>query len=575
MDITTIHARKRALAVCLAALIVATSFAIVHTAAGMPHGVINAEYAKSAGIAPSQGGTDSAMVHAYATDADIDAAGTSASGRCVFRIENASMVSPSELGVWVSVTYPASDHTSVDAHAHVPRYIAFDATINGKPVEKTFNVTPYTSPGVRWGNTSGSCAGNEMFDAKGGLKPTTPLRINLTAEGVPRFTDNVHFTLTGTAYADEGGRSEPSSIQVTIPLPVVVLTANPGPLKTQNLDSALAYHLWYKNFTDFLLNAGDGTFKYNAEMNWSSYTAELQARGYSTQRYVTLWDPRANLFSDPLIGYTNPQIYAPDAINPDKDYMARGHIITYSLKADMEHIIRDHVEPLCYASKVNLVSFSIGGLVIRWFASLDPQYVNTVVTVATPHEGNAWFYEIIYNRMNVEMLVARYMFVNTIRGPDKSFFVSGRGEVEQMMAVPNTKTPSILYWLVPSYNCLIPPAYQPVDPYFHNTLNAPPASGVKYYNIYVDGPQSVKTDDQVYIQHVKEKNATGSFDWYRVTNVTQGNGDGMILARSAASFGDQYPTQVTNQPVFVKCWHVFVLNNAVIQTTIYRDLMGQ
>ena len=400
MDNNDVSRRKRALAVLLTALMVATVFGIMGTAAGGPHGIANPEYAKSTGGAPSQGTTDSAIVHA--------ADGTSTSGRCVLRVENASMVSPSELGVWVSVTYPASNHAN--DHTNVLRNIEFAATINGKPVEKTFNVTPYTTPGVRWGKTSG--AGNEMFDAKGGLKPTTPLRINLTTEGVPRFTDNVKFTLTGTVFTGDGARSEPSSILVTIPLPVVIIQGNPGPRTNPDIVSAPAYYVIYKGLTDFILNAGDGTFKYNSETNWSSYTSELRARGYSTQRYVTLWDPHADPLNQPAIGYIDPQFYAPDAIKTD-NYMTRGHIITSSLKADMEHIIRDHAESSSYASKVNLVSFSFGGLVVRWFASVDPQDVNTVITVATPHAGSVWFYEWIYNRMNTESLLNRYFLLKT------------------------------------------------------------------------------------------------------------------------------------------------------------------
>ena len=565
---------KQALAIFLAALMVATVFGIMDTAAGTPHGVTDAGRAKNA-AAPSNGGTDSSVVNAHAADAD--AGGTNASDKCVFRVENASMVSPEELGVWVSVTYPANDYTNT--HANAPRYIACDATINGKRVEKTFDVTSYTTPGVRWGKASASTAaggnGNEMFDAHGGLKPTTPLRINFASEGVPRFTDNVNFTLTGTAFVGDGGdRSEPSSVMVIIPLPVVLVQGNPGPRTNPDIISAPVYYVSYKGLTDFL-NAGDGTFKYNTETNWSSYASELQARNYSTLRYVTYLDPRANLLSEPFIGYIDPQFYAPDAVKPDNDYMMRGHIITSSLKADMEHIVRDHVEPLCYASKVNLVGYSFGGLVARWFASLDPQYVNTVITVATPHAGIAWFYEWIYNRMSAEALGTRYILLNTLGTPSNHLVISSRQEAEQMMAMPNTSKPSVLYWLVPSYDCLIPPAYQPVDPYFHNTFNAPPASGVKYYNIYIDGPQSLQTDDQVYIQNVKDKNATSSFDWYKVTNVTQGNGDGVILARSAASFGDQYPTQVIDQPVSVRCHHLYLLDNSVIQATIYRDLRGQ
>ena len=557
MDATNVHARKRALAVCLAALIIATSFAIVNTAGGTPHGMVNAQYTTSAVVTQSHGATTGATA-----DSDV----TNASGQTVLHIENASMVSPDELGIWASVTYPVS------VGSDVPRYIAFAATINGKPVEKTFDVTRYTTPGVRWGKESGAV--NEMFDAKGGLKPTTPLRINFTTERVPRFTDNVNFTLTGTAFAGDGARSDPSSVRVAIPLPVVIIEGNPGPYTTPNVFSAPMYLLMYKGLTDFLLNAGDGAFKYNAETNWSSYAAELQAHGYSTQRYVTLWDPRASLFSEPSIGYIDPQFYAPDAIKTDKDHMTRADIITSSLKADMEHIVRDYAESSSYASKVNLIGYSFGGLVVRWFASLDPQYMNTVVTVGAPNAGMAWFYEWIYNRKDAEALGTRYALLNTLRTPSNDLIVSNREEAEQMLAVPNTDKPSVLYWLVPAYNCLVPPAYQPVNPYFQNTLNAPPASGVRYYNIYVDGPQSLKTDDQVFIQYVKHKNATSSFDWYEVTKVTQSNGDGMIVARSAASFGDQYPTQVTNQPVSVRCYHLYLLSNSVVQGTIYRDLMG-
>ena len=540
----------------LAALMVVPVFGIMGIAAGAPHGVANPEYANSTGVAQLHGATDSAMVNT------ADTSETNAPGRCVLRVENASMVSPSELGVWVSVTYPASDHTNV------LRYVTFAATINGKPVEKTFDVTPYTTPGVRWGKMSS--AGNEMFDTNGGLKPTAPLRINLATEGVPRFTDNVKFTLTGTAFTGDGTRSEPSSIPVTIPLPVVIIQGNPGPRTNPDILSAPVYSVSYKGLTDFL-HAGNGTFKYNSEANWSSYTSELRARNYSTQQYVTLWDPHADPLNQPVIGYIDPQFYAPDAIKTD-NYMTRDDIITSSLKADMEHIVRDYAESLSYASKVNLVGYSFGGLVVRWFASLDPQDVNTVITVATPHAGIAWFYEWIYNRMDAEALGTRYILLSTARPHDNDFVVSSREEAEQMMAVPNTAKPSILYWMVPSYDCLIPSAYQPINPYFQNTLNAPPVSGVKYYNIYIDGPQSLKTDDQVYIQYVKDKNATRSFDWYKVTNVTQDNGDGVILAKSAASFGNQYPTQVTNQPVSVKCHHLYLLDNSVIQATIYRDL---
>jgi len=164
MDATNTQTHKRTLAVCLAALIVTTSFAIVHAAAGRPHEGANAQNTMGDVIAQSRVAT---------AGATIDSDATNESGQTAFHIENASMVSPDELGVWVNVTYPVS------VGADVPRYIAFTAAINGKLVEKTFDVTGHTTPGVQWGKMSASGVGNEMFDARGDLKPTTPLRIKL------------------------------------------------------------------------------------------------------------------------------------------------------------------------------------------------------------------------------------------------------------------------------------------------------------------------------------------------------------------------------------------------------------
>ena len=63
MDGNNVSVHKRALAVFLAALMVATVFGVMGTAAGTPHGVVNAE-AKSTVVAESNGATDSAIVHA-------------------------------------------------------------------------------------------------------------------------------------------------------------------------------------------------------------------------------------------------------------------------------------------------------------------------------------------------------------------------------------------------------------------------------------------------------------------------------------------------------------------------------
>jgi pimeloyl-ACP methyl ester carboxylesterase len=397
--------------------------------------------------------------------------------------------------------------------------------INGKPVVKAFNVTQYTASGVRWGRASG--AENEMFDASGALKPTTPLRINLTAEGVPRFTDNVNFTLTARAFAGDRPCSDARSIEVTIPLPVVIVEGLPSPIPELTYPYSLGgYYLIYKPLTDFILNAGNGTSKYNKKTDWNFYKTDLRARGYSTQRYVTFWDTYAAFRNPSHIGYTTPQYATPDI-----------------LKAELDTIVKEHVWPYSYASKCNLISYSFGGLVGRYYASVAPQNVNTVIMVGAPNGGFTQVYE--------------WIFGGKIRS---------RGEVERMMEIPGTTTPNVFWWILPTYDCLITPDYLPVNPYFNNTYYAPPASGVKYYNIFVDGEQALPTDEKVTINYVKER------QWYNMTNITQGKGDVLVLAKSAASFGNQYPAQVTNQPVSVRCVHNSLLSNPEIQALMYRDL---
>ena len=284
------------------------------------------------------------------------------------------MVSPNELGIGVSVAYPMSNS------ADVPRYVAFTAVINGKPVAKAFNVTQYTASGVRWGRAAGADAENEMFDARGTLKPTTPLRINLTAEGVPRFTDNVNFTLTARAFAGERPCSDASSIEVTIPLPVVIVEGLPSPLPAFTyLYSLGGYYPIYKPLTDFILNAGNDTVKYNKETEWNSYKTDLRARGYSTQRYVTLWDHYAPFRNPQRISYTTPFYATPDTV-----------------KAEIDTIISEHVWPYSHASKCNLVCYSFGGLVGRYYASVAPQNVNTMIAVGPPYGGDTLIYEWIF-----------------------------------------------------------------------------------------------------------------------------------------------------------------------------------
>ena len=115
-------------------------------------------------------------------DCSITGSGTWSASRLFIKIIDAKMVSPNELGIGIQVMYPAG--------VEKPRKVKLYATIDGKFVEQSFDLTDKTKPGILWGGKN-----DEMFDSKGKLKPTTPFRINLAEKGVDKFEDNVKFDI--------------------------------------------------------------------------------------------------------------------------------------------------------------------------------------------------------------------------------------------------------------------------------------------------------------------------------------------------------------------------------------------
>ena len=263
---------------------------------------------------------------------------------------DAKMVSPTELGMGVDVTFPANMPSGA------PRNITFYATINGKQVVKTVDVTGDTSPGVLWGKIGNKR--NQMYDLRGNLLPTTPLKINLSTEGVPRFTDNVRFTMTAIASYQGGTPSDPSSRDVTVLLPVVVIEGCSVGLQNEPGYQSWAYAFFYKNFSDAL--------KKHGYLSSTHY-------GTSTQlAYRTLWDP-----SDPVVQY-----------NDVRD------VTVAQLQQMMDNVLQQ-VRLHSYANKMNLVGKSFGGLIARDYAAENPSGVNTVIAIGTPHMGTVVFYSLV------------------------------------------------------------------------------------------------------------------------------------------------------------------------------------
>ena len=161
-------------------------------------------------------------------------------------IIDAKMISPNELGIGVKVTFPKN------APKGVPTKVRFWANINGRDVQKEFPIMD-SAPGAEWGT-------GISVDINGYVLPTTPLRINLADEGVPRFTENVKFELKGVAFYKGGVESKESVKEVQILLPVVVLHGyiHPFgyPLPWWMGGSWLSYEVAYKSLTEFLKAQG-------------------------------------------------------------------------------------------------------------------------------------------------------------------------------------------------------------------------------------------------------------------------------------------------------------------------------
>ena len=250
---------------------------------------------------------------------------------------DASMISPKELGMGVIVNYPASIPIGA------AKSITFQATINGKDVTKTFDITQLEQ--------------KQMFDDKGVLLATTPLRINLATEGVPRFTNNAKFTVSAVASCEGGTPSNPKPCDVKVFLPVVVIHGYDYVSTKNNLVfRVFAYRIAYEDLCNDLKNLGYSD---------SDTYGKTKLPGYRT-----LWDP-----SDPVVQYG------------DVRDLTEAQILKM-----MDNVMQEVYEH-SYANKANLVGHSFGGLIARDYAAKSPNCVNTVITVGAPHLGTTLFYE--------------------------------------------------------------------------------------------------------------------------------------------------------------------------------------
>lgn len=398
-----------------------------------------------------------------------------------FRILDARMVSPENLGIAAEITYPAARLTSAT------RTVTFSANINNCTVIKTIDISTITpQPGTPY------IIG---LDKHGEIDPATPLFMNLREEGVTRFTDNIEFLLSGTAQCGDGEDSDESDKQISILLPVVVLhgytpSINPLLIPVPGMDQVPVKGYPAMNTDAPSCAESANNVFYRAvfyEYAYKGLAGTLKKSGYVSfekgeDDYITLWDP-----GNPDISYSSPSFATLE--NLDNDF----------------NRIYSKIVKTSFASKFNLIGHSTGGLVGRYWASKNPDTLNRIITVGTPHEGICRFYE----------------------EPFSEKYFSREDYTQKEMTYNNN--PNLLTWFVPRWEG----AVQYIqgagpDPLWENSFNYG-FTNANYYLIYKDSNE--KTDKDVKISLRPDKT------WYdeTISGRTYGRGDGFVYAMSASA----------------------------------------
>ncbi|HCX89707.1 MAG: hypothetical protein COW04_04550 [Deltaproteobacteria bacterium CG12_big_fil_rev_8_21_14_0_65_43_10] len=238
----------------------------------------------------------------------------------VVRMYKARMVSPTVLGIDAEVGFFHEEPQEG------PRYVKLKATINGQPVEEKIPVTDLVSPGkivlLEWPRQD-------------------RLKIDLKKWGIDRFTKDQVFTLTATAFCLASGPGRESTVEVRIPLPVIIVH---GYILKEWWEKDSYLEPYYK-LQEF-----------------------LKRNGYddSESGYRTMWGQPDIRFS--------PQ----DATAED-------------IARQADNWINDALKNT-YAAKVNIIGVSLGGLVGRYYITeYNASKVYKLLLVTVVNEGSSLF----------------------------------------------------------------------------------------------------------------------------------------------------------------------------------------
>jgi pimeloyl-ACP methyl ester carboxylesterase len=342
------------------------------------------------------------------------------------------MVSPTELGIAVKVWFP-------EGMANDRRFVALTTTIDGRPVEESFDVSDCALPGKH------SEIGVVGAVREHPLDPYTPLRIDLKKWNVNRFQKNEEFIVSAVAFTESGPRSQADVKKIRVLLPAIIihgLMAKPG-MPIPHDVVAFTFHMLskaiaYGPLIKYLEEESEGDFV-------TGYSREQQPV-LADRRYKTLWQ------------------FDYDSIHGKPEIVA----------GELDALIRRITGPVSeetYADKVNIIGHSLGGLIGRYY-------------VTSPH-------------LKGSDKVHRLIMVGTPNNGSSKFYTTSRRWTREQVAKVMAKWP-FLGWLVPRYSALYG-SYQAflsgaaLYPGVSNSFpDDPPPRSVIYHNVYGTGTSTAR-----------------------------------------------------------------------------------
>jgi pimeloyl-ACP methyl ester carboxylesterase len=437
----------------------------------------------------------------YAYDLPFVCRGTSKAelfrNRFKVSLSDARMIGASTLGVRLSFRAPAYYSAQFT-------WLDLQGVINGRPLQKRIDITSYVRPGKTVALSGLPDSAGRAGDATWSINFADPNGDGSPADALPRFEEDLTFALTATVSSSNpdvkpGAFTAPN---VRVPLPIVFVHGYTGPPTLRRMLLSPVFNL------------------------------AIQAQNAQLSRFLA-GETNHRPFQTP---------YSAEARAPYRTYLFDRYDDLFGTPAEVRQRLQDTITQALqgtYASRVNLITHSTGGLVSRYYLATTPApKVRELIMVACPNNGlsDAYLATSGFNRTQVDTLVA-----TTVGG-----FLVPRSEVVFLPGAPQGCS-------------LLESTFVPLD--------LPPPADVTVTNIYTEPVQNTTpwfVNATVRRQDVALPPQTR---WYRFTVRSRVPGDGTVAAASA-----RWAYAGVNRPLPTLCGHAALFGDRLVRAELRRAL---